>query len=126
MTIFFPPLGIIFSSTYKFWYIKMLCLGSESVSCSVVSNSVSSWTVACQAPLSMGFSRQEILEWVVISFSPLNLPNSGIKPRSLAVQADSLPSEPPRNLCDLVGVFSYVLYWMPVNSFSLEMHVLHS
>ena len=27
------------------------------------------WTVACQTPLSMGFSRQEILEWVGFSFS---------------------------------------------------------
>ena len=32
---------------------------SESVHCSVVSNSVTPWIVACQAPLSMGFSRQE-------------------------------------------------------------------
>ena len=31
---------------------------SESVSCSIVSDSVTQWTVACQAPLSMGFSRQ--------------------------------------------------------------------
>ena len=30
---------------------------------------VTPWTVACQAPLSMGFSRQRILEWVVGSFS---------------------------------------------------------
>ena len=29
------------------------------------------WTVACQAPLSMGFSRQKMLEWVAISFSRL-------------------------------------------------------
>jgi len=27
------------------------------------------WIVACQAPLSMGFSRQRILEWIAISFS---------------------------------------------------------
>ena len=27
------------------------------------------WTVACQVPLSMGFSRQEIMEWEAISFS---------------------------------------------------------
>ena len=29
------------------------------------------WTVACQAPLSMGFSQARILEWVAISFSSL-------------------------------------------------------
>ena len=28
------------------------------------------WTVACQAPLSMGFSRREILEWVTIRYLP--------------------------------------------------------
>jgi len=49
------------------------------------------WTVACQAPLSMGFSRQEY--WSGLPFpSPGYLPNSGIKPGSPALQADSLPS----------------------------------
>ena len=39
------------------------------------------WTVACQAPLSMGFSRQEY--WTGFPFSsPGDLPNLGIKPRS--------------------------------------------
>ena len=51
-------------------------------------------TVACQAPLSMGFSRQEY--WCGLPFSsPGELPNSGIKPGSPALQADCLPSEPP-------------------------------
>ena len=51
------------------------------------------WTVAHQAPLSMGFSRQEC--WSGLSFSsPGDLPNPEIEPRSLALQADSLPSEP--------------------------------
>ena len=53
-----------------------------------------SWTVACQAPLSMGFSRQDY--WSVWPFPPPgDLPNPGIEPGSLALQADSLPSEPP-------------------------------
>ena len=52
------------------------------------------WTVACQAPLSMGFSRQEY--WSRLPFSsPGDFPNSGIKPKSPALQADYLPSEPP-------------------------------
>ena len=52
------------------------------------------WTVALQAPLSMEFSRQEY--WSGLPFpSPGDLPNPEIKPRSLAFQADSLPSEPP-------------------------------
>ena len=36
--------------------------------CSVISDSVTPWTVACQAPLSMGFSRQEY--WSGLPFSP--------------------------------------------------------
>ena len=52
------------------------------------------WTVARQAPLSMGFPRQEY--WSGLSFpSPGDLPNPGIEPSSPALQADSLLSEPP-------------------------------
>ena len=55
---------------------------------------VTPWTVAHQALLSMGFSRQEY--WSGLPFpSPGNLPNPGIKPRSPALQADALISEPP-------------------------------
>ena len=50
------------------------------------------WTVAPQAPLSMGFSRQEC--WSRLPFSsPGDLPNPGIKPGALALQTDSLPTE---------------------------------
>ena len=52
------------------------------------------WTIACQAPLSMGFSRQKY--WSGLPFPPPeDLPNPGIEPRSPALQADSLVSEPP-------------------------------
>ena len=52
------------------------------------------WTVACQAPPSMGFSRQEY--WSGLPFpSPGDLPDPGIEPGSPALQADALPSEPP-------------------------------
>ena len=52
------------------------------------------WTVARQAPLFMGFSRQEY--WSGLPFpSPGNHPNPGIKPGSPALQANSLLSEPP-------------------------------
>ena len=55
------------------------------------------WTVARQAPLSMGFSRQEY--WSGLPFhSPGDLPDPGIEPTSPALQADSLPSEPPGKL----------------------------
>ena len=48
------------------------------------------WTVACQVPLSMGFSRQE--HWSGLPCPPpVDLPDPGIKPTSLALQADSLP-----------------------------------
>ena len=50
------------------------------------------WTVACQAPLSMGFSRHEY--WSGLPFlSPGDLPDSGIKSGFLALQVDSSPSE---------------------------------
>ena len=50
------------------------------------------WTVAHQAPLPMGFSRQEC--WSGFPFpSPVDLLNPGIGPRSPALQADSLPTE---------------------------------
>ena len=52
------------------------------------------WTAAYQAPPSMGFSRQEY--WSGLLFpSPGDLPDPGIEPRSLALQADALTSEPP-------------------------------
>ena len=64
---------------------------SESVSRSVVSNSLQH-RGACQAPLSMGLSRQEY--WSRLPFpSPGDLPNPGFEPRSPALQADALTSE---------------------------------
>ena len=52
------------------------------------------WTAAHQAPPSMGFSRQEY--WSGLPFlSPGDLPNPGIEPGSLALQADALTSESP-------------------------------
>ena len=79
------------------------------------------WTVAYQAPLSMEFSRQEY--WSGLPFpSPGDLPDPGIEPGSLALQADSLPSEPLydywknysfdyRDLCwqSNVSVFQYTV-----------------
>ena len=53
---------------------------------------VTPWSVACQAPLSMQFSRPEC--WSGFP-SPGDLPHPGIGPRSPALQVDSSPSEPP-------------------------------
>ena len=55
---------------------------------------VTPWTVAHQAPLSMEFPRQEY--WSGLPFpSPGDLPNPRVELRSRALQADSLPSQPP-------------------------------
>ena len=52
------------------------------------------WTVAHQAPPSMGFFRQEY--WSGLPFpSPVDLPDPGIEPRPPTLQADALTSEPP-------------------------------
>ena len=52
------------------------------------------WTIARQVPVSMEFSRQEY--WSGLPFSsPRDLPDTGIKLRSFALQADSLLSETP-------------------------------
>ena len=50
------------------------------------------WTVACQAPLSMGFTGQEY--WIALPIpSPGDISDPGIKPGSPVLQADSLPTE---------------------------------
>ena len=67
-----------------------------SVSCSVVSDSMTLHTVDHKVLLSMGFPRPEF--WTGLPFpSPGDLPNPGIEPRSPlspALQADSLNTEP--------------------------------
>ena len=55
------------------------------------------WTVAYQAPLSMGFSRQKY--WSGLPFpSPGDLPDPGFEPMSAALQADVLLTESPGKL----------------------------
>ena len=55
---------------------------------------VTPWTVAHQAPPSMGFSRQEY--WSGLPFPSLGgPPDPRIEPGSPALQADASPSEPP-------------------------------
>ena len=71
------------------WIKKLVC------TCLVVSDSFATpWIVAPQAPLSMEFSRQEY--WSGLPCPPPgDLPDPGNEPGSPALQADSLPSEPP-------------------------------
>ena len=66
----------------------VLCLVTQS-------DSVTPWTLACQAPLSMGILQARILEWLTCP-PPGDLPNPGIKPRFPILQVDSLSSEPPK------------------------------
>ena len=62
--------------------------------CSVMSDSMTPWTVAYQASPSMGISRQEY--WSGLQFpSPGDLSDAGIKPRSSILEADALTSETP-------------------------------
>ena len=73
----------------------------ESISCSVMSDTLQPHgLVAHQAPLSMEFSRQEY--WSGYPFpSPGDHPNPEIQPRSPALQAEFLPSEPQEKLMKL-------------------------
>ena len=75
----------LWPSLFNLWKVKLL---------SYVRLFVTPWTVAFQAPPSMGFSRQEYLNGLPFPF-PGDLPNPGIEAGSPSLQADSLPSEPP-------------------------------
>ena len=62
------------------------------------------WTVAPQAPLSMGSLRARC--WSGLPCRPPgDLPNPGIKPRSPALQSDSLPSESPGKPMNTINTF---------------------
>ena len=59
-----------------------------------MSDSATLWTIACQAPLCMVFSRQEY--WNKLPFPPLgDLPDPGIEPASFALAGGFFTSEPP-------------------------------
>ena len=75
------------------------------------------WAVACQAPLSMEFSRQEYRSGYPFP-SPGDLPHPGLEPRSPALQADSWPSEPPRKP-------EFILILIQHHLFSLSLFATH-
>ena len=93
-------LGSLHSKSWSlspFSYLLLPGSRSEVKSLSRVQLFATPWTVAHQAPPSMGFSRQEY--WSGLPFpSPGDLPDPGIEPRSPALQADTLTSEPPGEL----------------------------
>ena len=77
------------------------------LSCSVVSDSFETpWTVACQAPLTMEFSRLEY--WSELPFPPPgDLPKPGIKPTSLtspALAGGFFTTEPPGKPSETLGM----------------------
>ena len=61
---------------WAFWIKPCVC--SQSLSC--VQLFAAPWTVACQAPLSMGFPKQEYCSDELPFPSPGDLPDQGIKP----------------------------------------------
>ena len=64
---------------------------------------MTSWTVACQVPLSIEFPMQEY--WSGLPFPPSgDLPNPEIEPGSLTLQADSLLSKPESDMLECITV----------------------
>ena len=94
---------------YRVWWEWHLDIWKVKVLISCVQLFATPWTVACQTPLSMEFSRQEY--WSGLPFpSSGDFPHPGIEPGSPVLQADSLPSEPPgRPQCE-------IMYWKCVTS----------
>ena len=90
---------VIFSDIFYSWLVESVSaapVDMKEYMCSVPSRVplfAAAWTGACQAPLSMGFSRQE--DWSRLPCPPPgDLPDPGIKPKSPAFPAlhvDSLP-----------------------------------
>ena len=77
------------------------------------------WTVACEAPLSMGFLRQAYWNGLPVP-SPVDLPDPGIEPEFPALQADSLPAEPPGKLKNTgMGSLSLLQWIFPTQELNL-------
>ena len=94
----------LFACFYNFFVYVLSCFSNVRLF-------VTLWTVAHQAPLCMEFSRQKYWSGLVCP-PPGALPNPGIKPRSLALQEDSLPSEPPGKLPYVcVCIYTHTHIW---------------
>ena len=72
----------------------------------MLSGFVTPWTVDCQAPLSMEFSRQKYCSELPFPF-PGDHPDPEIEPESAALQADSLLSEPPGKSSPTVSILLF-------------------
>ena len=88
-----PPFASLHRTLFSFLLPHLTAQVIACYCCSVAKlcpTLVTPWAVADQAPLSMGFPRQEY--WSGLPFpSPRNLPGSGIEPTSSALQSDSSP-----------------------------------
>ena len=95
-----------FTMLYQFlMYSKVNQLCAQSLSC--VQLFATPWTLAHQAPLSMGILQARILKWWPCP-SPGDLPNPGIEPRSFTLQVDSLPFEPSGKLKSAIYLYIYI------------------
>ena len=92
------------------------------------------WTVARQAPLftgiSQGFSRKEYQRGLPCPPLPGGLPNPGTEPRSPALQADSLPSEPPEKpnytyINISIHMHMDLYKYLYINMFYILMYTVH-
>ena len=95
-----PQLGTTYPPMWSFVQVCVcVCVRvcARTRVCSAMSESAAPWTVACQAPLSMEFSRQE--HWSELPFPPSgDLPDPGIKsmsPESPALAGRFFTTEPP-------------------------------
>ena len=88
---------------------------------------MTSWTEACQAPLSMGFCRQEY--WSGLPFpSPGDLPNPRTEPMSAALEGGFFSTEPPGKpiygpyVC-IVHIYIYLRALMQADLWAHELHM---
>ena len=91
-------------STNDLWMCIYVCVCVCVYEWESLSHVQLSATVACQAPLSMKFSSREYWRFP----SPGDLPDSGIESGSLALQADSLISEPEKTHTHTYTHISYL------------------
>ena len=106
------PKAMNFPALHSPSLFRLFLLSPPSLLCplsrSVVSDSFRTpWTVARQAPLSMGFSRQE--DWNGLTFPPPgDLPNPGIEPSSPALAGGFFITEPPGNHKPSLSALPYI------------------
>ena len=117
--------------TEQFAYTVYVYVYMRVVSCfSCVKLFATLWAVASQAPLSVGFSKQEY--WSRLPCTPPgDLSDPGIKPTSLTSpagrdgQADSLPLVPPgKPLCVYIYIYIYAYKYVHTDTYHRYTHTL--